>query len=95
MIKDVYSQMVERVDKAREITGKPLTLSEKLLYALYLLGGLHDLIVCEIHSRGIVGVNLFIVHFLVLFFMGVITIIWGANDPFYGDLSVVIGVYSM
>ena len=32
MIKKVYSQMVERVDKAREITGKPLTLSEKILY---------------------------------------------------------------
>ena len=31
MIKKVYSQMVERVDKAREITGKPLTLSEKIL----------------------------------------------------------------
>ena len=33
MIQKVYSQMVERVDKAREITGKPLTLSEKILYA--------------------------------------------------------------
>mgnify|MGYP003132082239 CR=1 FL=1 len=32
MIKKVYSQMAERVDKAREITGKPLTLSEKILY---------------------------------------------------------------
>jgi len=33
MIKKVYSQMVERVDKAREIVGKPLTLSEKILYS--------------------------------------------------------------
>ena len=33
MIKKVYSQMVKRVDKAREITGKPLTLSEKILYS--------------------------------------------------------------
>ena len=33
MIRKVYSHMVERVDKAREITGKPLTLSEKILYA--------------------------------------------------------------
>ncbi len=33
MIKKVYGQMAERVDKAREITGKPLTLSEKILYA--------------------------------------------------------------
>ncbi|WP_418509543.1 aconitate hydratase [Corallibacter sp.] len=33
MIKNVYSKMVERVDKAREVVGKPLTLSEKILYA--------------------------------------------------------------
>jgi aconitate hydratase len=33
MIKKVYATMAERVDKAREIVGKPLTLSEKILYA--------------------------------------------------------------
>ena len=33
MIQNVYSQMVERVDKAREISGKALTLSEKILYS--------------------------------------------------------------
>ena len=33
MIKKVYSTMVERVDIARGIVGKPLTLSEKILYA--------------------------------------------------------------
>ncbi len=33
MIKRVYSKMVDRVDKAREVTGKPLTLSEKILYS--------------------------------------------------------------
>lgn len=33
MIKKVYSEMAERVDKAREIVGKPLTLSEKILYS--------------------------------------------------------------
>ena len=33
MIKKVYSTMVERVDKARNIVGKPLTLSEKILYS--------------------------------------------------------------
>ena len=33
MIKKVYSTMAERVDKAREIVGKPLTLSEKILYS--------------------------------------------------------------
>lgn len=33
MIKKVYDTMAERVDKARELTGKPLTLSEKILYA--------------------------------------------------------------
>ncbi len=32
MIKKVYGQMTERVDKAREVVGKPLTLSEKILY---------------------------------------------------------------
>ncbi|WP_417800197.1 aconitate hydratase [Tenacibaculum sp.] len=32
MIKEVYSKVVERVDAAREITGKPLTLAEKILY---------------------------------------------------------------
>ena len=33
MIKGVYSKMAEHVDKAREIVGKPLTLSEKILYS--------------------------------------------------------------
>ncbi len=32
MIKKVYAQMAERVDKAREVVGRPLTLSEKILY---------------------------------------------------------------
>ena len=33
MIKKVYSQMAERVDAARKVVGKPLTLSEKILYS--------------------------------------------------------------
>ncbi len=33
MIKKVYKTMPERVDKARQVVGKPLTLSEKILYA--------------------------------------------------------------
>lgn len=33
MIKKVYSELPSRVDKAREVVGKPLTLSEKILYA--------------------------------------------------------------
>jgi len=33
MIKKVYANMSERVDKAREVVGKPLTLSEKILYS--------------------------------------------------------------
>jgi aconitate hydratase len=33
MIKQVYANVVERVDAAREITGKPLTLAEKILYS--------------------------------------------------------------
>ncbi|WP_203257257.1 aconitate hydratase [Hyunsoonleella ulvae] len=32
MIKGVYARMKERVDTARDIVGKPLTLSEKILY---------------------------------------------------------------
>ena len=33
MIKKVYANMTERIDAAREIVGKPLTLSEKILYS--------------------------------------------------------------
>lgn len=33
MIKKVYGTMAERVDKARELVGRPLTLSEKILYS--------------------------------------------------------------
>jgi aconitate hydratase A / 2-methylisocitrate dehydratase len=33
MIKKVYEQISERVDKARVVVGKPLTLSEKILYS--------------------------------------------------------------
>ncbi|WP_124980012.1 aconitate hydratase [Nonlabens xiamenensis] len=33
MIKKVYAEMPVRVNKAREITGKPLTLAEKILYS--------------------------------------------------------------
>ncbi len=33
MIKGVYKNMGERIAKARELTGKPLTLSEKILYS--------------------------------------------------------------
>ncbi|MCK0130108.1 aconitate hydratase [Flavobacteriaceae bacterium F08102] len=32
MIKDVYARMAERIDAARAVVGKPLTLSEKILY---------------------------------------------------------------
>jgi len=32
MIKGVYSRMAERVDAAKNVVGKPLTLSEKILY---------------------------------------------------------------
>ena len=33
MIKKVYSNVVERVEAARKLTGKPLTLAEKILYS--------------------------------------------------------------
>ena len=32
MIKKVYANMASRVDRAREIVGRPLTLTEKILY---------------------------------------------------------------
>ena len=32
MIKQVYSRMAERVDAAKQVVGRPLTLSEKILY---------------------------------------------------------------
>ncbi|MGY5354367.1 aconitate hydratase [Wenyingzhuangia sp. IMCC45467] len=32
MIKEVYARMTKRVDTARKVVGKPLTLSEKILY---------------------------------------------------------------
>ncbi|AWG23735.1 aconitate hydratase [Flavobacterium kingsejongi] len=33
MIKKAYASMTERVDKARELVGRPLTLTEKILYS--------------------------------------------------------------
>ena len=33
MIKKVYENMASRVDKAREIVGRPLSLTEKILYS--------------------------------------------------------------
>lgn len=33
MIKGLYSRMAQRVDKARDLVGKPLTLAEKILYS--------------------------------------------------------------
>ncbi len=33
MIKAVYARMGERIEKARQLTGKPLTLAEKILYS--------------------------------------------------------------
>lgn len=33
MIKNHYSRLAERVENARKVVGKPLTLSEKILYS--------------------------------------------------------------
>ena len=33
IIKNVYDKMPEKVDKARKVLGRPLTLSEKILYS--------------------------------------------------------------
>lgn len=47
MIKEVYAKFPERVKAAREITGRPLTLSEKILYT-----HLWDNDVAENYTRG-------------------------------------------
>ncbi|WP_412984528.1 aconitate hydratase [Pontimicrobium sp. IMCC45349] len=47
MIRDVYSKFPERVEAARKLTGKPLTLSEKILYT-----HLWDKIPAEAFKRG-------------------------------------------
>jgi aconitate hydratase len=33
VIKEVYQQMPGRIEKARQLVGRPLTLSEKILYS--------------------------------------------------------------
>jgi aconitate hydratase len=47
MIKEVYSKIEQRVNKAREITDKPLTLTEKILYS-----HLWDVNANKTYSRG-------------------------------------------
>jgi aconitate hydratase len=47
MIKGVYKTIGERINKARELTGKPLTLAEKILYS-HLSVGMPD----QIYERG-------------------------------------------
>ncbi len=47
MIKEVYAQFPERIAAARKAVGKPLTLSEKILY-----GHLWDREATEAHERG-------------------------------------------
>jgi len=47
MIKGVYARMKERVDNAREVVGRPLTYSEKILYA-----HLYDGLATEAYKRG-------------------------------------------
>jgi aconitate hydratase len=48
MIKQVYDNMSSRVDKAREIVGRPLTLTEKILY-----NHLWDKMPSQVFSRGV------------------------------------------
>ncbi|MBT8385378.1 MAG: aconitate hydratase, partial [Bacteroidia bacterium] len=47
MIKGVYKTMGERINKARKLTGKPLTLAEKILYS-HLSDGMPD----QVYERG-------------------------------------------
>lgn len=52
MIKEVYARMTERVDTARKVVGKPLTLAEKILY-----NHLWDGKATEAFKRGVDYVN--------------------------------------
>lgn len=52
MIKKVYAQMAERVEKARELKGTPLTLAEKILYS-----HLWDGTATQKYERGVDYVN--------------------------------------
>jgi aconitate hydratase len=47
MIKSVYTQMGDRINKARQVVGRPLTLAEKILYA-HLFEGMPT----EAYTRG-------------------------------------------
>jgi len=47
MIKEVYSKFPDRVEAARELLSKPLTLTEKILY-----GHLWDKVASEAYTRG-------------------------------------------
>jgi len=47
MIKGVYKSMGERINKARQLTGKPLTLAEKILYS-HLSDGMPN----QVYERG-------------------------------------------
>lgn len=52
MIKAVYEQMPQRIEAARKVTQKPLTLSEKILYAHLWDGNAN-----EVYKRGKSYVN--------------------------------------
>ncbi len=43
MIKNVYAQMASRIEAARNVVGKPLSLTEKILYAHLDEGDAHKL----------------------------------------------------
>ncbi|MEZ5195812.1 MAG: aconitase family protein, partial [Bacteroidales bacterium] len=48
MIKGVYARMAERIEAARKVVGKPLTLTEKILYS-----HLDDGIASQAYERGV------------------------------------------
>ena len=52
MIKQVYNMMGQRIDAARKVVNKPLTLSEKILYS-----HLHEEQTLEAFTRGKSYVN--------------------------------------
>ena len=47
MIKERYARIPERVEKARKLLGRPLTLAEKILYS-HLIDGAEN----QVYKRG-------------------------------------------
>ena len=74
MIKKVYAQFPERVEAARELTGRPLTLAEKILNA-HLWDGTPN----QVFQRGIDYVDFAIENLNIGGCLMVDNVIWGGE----------------